>query len=79
VAKRAAKRTVNGASEIPVDGTVIDGHSVVDESMMTGESMPVEKSAGAKVKAGKLLMKLLTFEVEGMTCGGCSARGSGWA
>ena len=43
---------VHPGGKIPVDGTVIEGHSVVDESMITGEPMPVEKSAGAKVTAG---------------------------
>jgi P-type Cu+ transporter len=35
-----------------VDGTVIDGESAVDESMLTGESLPVDKRAGAGVFAG---------------------------
>jgi Cu+-exporting ATPase len=37
---------------VPTDGEVIEGASAVDESMLTGESMPVEKSAGAKLYAG---------------------------
>jgi len=39
---------------IPVDGTVVDGESAVDESMLTGESMPVEKRPGGSVFAGTL-------------------------
>lgn len=39
---------------IPVDGEVISGHSAVDESMLTGESMPVEKQAGDTVYAASL-------------------------
>ncbi len=40
---------VKPGEKIPVDGTVIEGHTAVDESMLTGESIPVEKSAGDKV------------------------------
>ena len=40
--------------KIPVDGTVVEGHSLVDESMLTGESMPVEKNEGDEVVAGTL-------------------------
>ena len=40
---------VRPGEKIPVDSTVVSGQSSVDESMVTGESIPVEKSAGAKV------------------------------
>jgi len=40
---------VRPGEKIPVDGVIVDGYSSVDESMVTGESMPVEKNAGASV------------------------------
>lgn len=45
---------VRPASRIPVDGSVVSGASAVDESMLTGESMPVDKSEGANVSGGTL-------------------------
>lgn len=39
---------------IPVDGTVIEGQSVVDEAMLTGEAQPVPKRVGASVSAGTI-------------------------
>ena len=45
---------VNPGSRIPVDGTVIAGHSFVDQARITGESMPLEKTVGTLVFAGSI-------------------------
>ena len=45
---------VNPGGRVPADGTVIGGHSFVDQARLTGESMPVEKTAGAPVYAGSI-------------------------
>jgi Cu+-exporting ATPase len=45
---------VKPGAKIPVDGTVLDGHTAIDESMLTGESMPVDKVAGDPVYAASL-------------------------
>jgi Cu+-exporting ATPase len=46
--------TVKPASKIPVDGVIVDGSSFVDESMLTGEPMPIEKQRGDSVAAGTM-------------------------
>jgi Cu+-exporting ATPase len=45
---------VRPGESIPVDGEIVEGASAVDESMVSGEPMPVEKSAGDKVTGGTL-------------------------
>ena len=50
--KRGDRLRVRPGEKIPVDGIVLDGTSSVDESMVTGEPIPVEKMAGARVTGG---------------------------
>lgn len=45
---------VRPGESIPVDGTVLEGNSAVDESTLTGESIPADKGAGSAVSAGTL-------------------------
>lgn len=45
---------VKPGSKVPMDGFVCEGHSSVDESMLSGESMPVSKQAGDSVSAGTI-------------------------
>lgn len=45
---------VRPGEKIPVDGIVIEGNTLIDEAMLTGEPIPVEKSSGDKVIAGTI-------------------------
>ena len=46
------KLRIHPGEKIPIDGVILEGQSAVDESMITGESIPVEKEAGARVTGG---------------------------
>jgi len=59
---------VKPGQKIPVDGVVTDGYSSVDESMVTGESIPVEKKAGDKV-IGATINKTGSFRFKAMKVG----------
>jgi Cu+-exporting ATPase len=48
------KLRVRSGESVPVDGTILEGKSSIDESMITGEPVPVEKTAGSKVTGGTL-------------------------
>src|SRR5580658_2385052 len=52
--KKSDRLRVRPGESVPVDGVILDGASAVDESMVTGEPMPVEKSVGDKVTGGTL-------------------------
>lgn len=54
---------VRPGEKVPVDGVIIEGHSAVDESMITGESLPVDKSTGDEIIGATINKQgLLKFE-----------------
>lgn len=63
------KLVVRPGEKIPVDGVVVNGSSFVDESMISGEPVPVEKSPGEKVFAGTVNQKG-SFQFEAQKVGG---------
>jgi Cu+-exporting ATPase len=63
---------IRPGDKIPVDGTVLEGLSAVDESMLTGESIPLEKSSGSLVVAGSI-NKNGTFRFEAQKVGADTA------
>jgi Cu+-exporting ATPase len=52
--KQGDRLRVRPGESVPVDGTILEGASAIDESMVTGEPMPVEKCPGDKVTGGTL-------------------------
>ena len=59
---------VKPGEKIPMDGVILEGHSSVDESMVTGESIPVEKTAGEEV-IGATINKTGTFKFKATKIG----------
>ena len=62
---------IKPGEKIPVDGTIIEGHSTIDEAMITGESIPVEKLENDKVYSGSInkdgALKVVVNATEGET------------
>ncbi len=52
--ERGCRIAIRPGARIPVDGVVLDGRSAVDESIVTGESIPVDKGPGDTVAAGSM-------------------------
>jgi len=52
---------IKSGAKIPLDGIITEGHGNIDESMLTGESLPVEKNVGDKVTGGSLNLDGLMY------------------
>ncbi len=59
---------VRPGEKVPVDGVIVEGHSSIDESMITGESLPVDKKEGDEV-VGATINKLGAFKFEATNVG----------
>ncbi|MGB4302644.1 MAG: HAD-IC family P-type ATPase, partial [Syntrophomonadaceae bacterium] len=59
---------VRPGEKVPVDGRIVEGHSSLDESMLTGESIPVDKQIGDMV-FGATINKFGTFKLEATRIG----------
>jgi Cd2+/Zn2+-exporting ATPase/Cu+-exporting ATPase len=60
---------VKPGERVPVDGVIVSGHSAVDQSAITGESLPVDRSVGARAYAGTInLSGSIEVRVEGVGC-----------
>ncbi len=59
---------VRPGEKVPVDGIIVEGHSSLDESMLTGESLPVDKQAGEMV-FGATINKFGTFKMQATRVG----------
>ena len=66
--------------KVPVDGVVIEGRSAVDESMVTGEPMPVEKEPGSRVTGGTLNgTGIFVMRADASAATRCWRRSCGWS
>jgi len=63
--KQEDRVLVKPGEKIPIDGIIVDGYSAIDEAMLTGESVPVEKASGDEVIGGSINKEgSLTIKVE---------------
>ncbi len=71
---------IRPGEKIPVDGMVIDGSSYVDESMITGEPLPIQKTADSVVVGGTINKTgSITFKPPRSATTRCLRRSSNWS